>query len=158
MRYRLIHRMATVISLAAIGAAPRAWPQTVVQSPAVGDSLVGLHLERAIADQRLLVTALDVQGVVTPIALIMAGQMAYWAGRAKVGADRELGRYIRWQTAAISDLVAGTGVAPPIPPMFQAELSFTGQLARGQCVAIHDTQSCARQLAEVILVRLQAMR
>ena len=146
-----------VLLLALFGAIAPVRAQCV-QSPAVGDSLVGLHLERAIAGQRLLVTALDVQGVVTPIALIMAGQMAYWAGRAKVGADRELGRYIRWQTAAISDLVAGTGVAPPIPPMFQAELSFTGQLARGQCVAIHDKQSCARQLAEVILVRLQAMR
>ena len=157
MQYGLIYRVATVISLAAIGAAPRAWPQAVVQSPAVGDSLVGVHLERAIAGQRFLVTALDVQGWVTPIALIMAGQMAYWAGRATVGADRELGRYMQWQTSAISALVAGT-VAPPIPPMFQAELSVAGQLARGRCVAIHDTQSCARQLAEVILVRLQAMR
>ncbi len=157
MRYGLIYRVATVISLAAIGAAPRAWPQAVVQSPAVGDSLVGFHLELAIAGQHLVVAALDVQGGAMAIALTMAGQMEYWAGRATVGADRELGRYIQWQTAAMYELVAGT-VAPPIPPMFQAELSVAGQLARGRCVAIHDTQSCARQLAEVILVRLQAMR
>ena len=155
MRYGLIYRVATVISLAAIGAAPRAWAQAVVQSPAVGDSLVGVHLERAIAAQHSLVTALDAG--VTPMALIMAGQMEYWAGRATAGADRELGRYIQWQTAAMYELVAGT-VASPIPPMFQVELSVAGQLARGRCVAIHDTQSCARQLAEVILVRLQAMR
>ncbi len=144
-----------MLSLAAIGAAPRVWPQAVLQSPAVGDSLVGIYLDRAIAGQRMVVTALDAG--VTPMALIMAGQMAYWAGRATVGADRELGRYMQWQTSAISALVAGT-VAPPIPPMFQAELSVAGQLARGRCVAIHDTQSCTRQLAEVILVRLQAMR
>ena len=155
MRYGLIYRVATVISLAAICAAPRAWPQAVVQSPAVGDSVVGVHLERAVAAQHSLQTALDAG--VTPIALIMAGQMEYWAGRATVGADREVGRYIQWQTAAMYGLVAGT-VASPIPPMFQVKLSAAGQLARGRCAAIHDTQSCARQLAEVILVSLQAMR
>jgi hypothetical protein len=86
----------------------------------------------------------------------MAGQSQFWANRATAGTDDQLGRYLQWQTAAITELVTGI-VAPPIPPLFATELSAAGQLARGRCVAVRDTQSCVRQLAEVILLRLEAI-
>jgi hypothetical protein len=156
MRHCLTYWIATVISLAVGGVAPPVWSDAIAQSPARRDSLVAVHVDQAIASQRWLVTALDALGGVTAAARIMAGQSEFWASRATAGADHELGRYLQWQTAAITELVAGT-VAPPIPPFFEIELSAAGQLARGRCVAIRDTQSCARQLAEVILLRLEAI-
>jgi hypothetical protein len=78
-------------------------------------------------------------------------------GLAEAKHHNQLAQLLYLQTSAVSYLVTGAP-APWIPPLFEERLSVAGELARIRCILTQDLQSCAHQLAEAILSRLESMR
>ena len=158
---RLFFTVAVAASVSTVAAPSAASPQEEVESPTRGSAGTTMwRLDRAIAHQRLLLVTLQAHGppVAAVIYLIASGieQLAQ-RGLAEAKHQNQLARLLHLQTSTVLYLVTGAP-APWIPPLFDERLSVAGVLARTRCVLTQDLQSCAHQLAEAILSRLESMR
>ena len=161
---RLFFTVAVAASVSTVAAPSAASPQEEVESPTRGSmakaGTTKWRLDRAIAHQRLLLVTLQAHGppVAAVIYLIASGieQLAQ-RGLAEAKHQDQLAQLLHLQTSTVLYLVTGAP-APWIPPLFEERLSVAGVLARTRCVLTQDLQSCAHQLAEAILSRLESMR
>ena len=162
--YRLFLTVAVATSVSTIAVPSAASSQEEAESPTLASmakaEATKRRLHRAIAHQRLLLVTLEAHGppVTAVIYLIASGiEQVAQRGLAEVKGQNQLARLLHLQTSAVSRLVTGAP-APWIPPLFEERLSVAGELARTRCILTQDLQSCAQQLADAILNRLESMR